>query len=564
MGKNDNFFISFMRLAGPFWNSKNRMVIRIETILLITLTVMQIALAVFITKWNAALFDALEQRSMAGVKSQIGVLILIFIASITITTAHLIVKRRLLIGWRTWLTEKVITQWMHQGRHYQISYISQEGHNNPDGRIAEDIRIATEDAIALSHSLFYSLLMLGSFTKILWDISGKVVFDFGFIVIPVTGYLVWISVCYSICASILGWWMGKSMTKATHARQTEEANFRHDLIDIQANSQAIALIRGEPIEQERLLNSFQAIIATYAQQTAAWKKIQIFSSGYSVASMALPILVASPRYIAGAISLGMLIQSVQAFQHMVSALSWPVDNMAQIAKWRTSVERVVGLVKALDLIEHDISSLNSHQIFIKKTNESVLKLNDLSVESLEGETLTQPINDEIKAGEHVLIADQSSNGTKLFKAIAGLWPWGSGSIELPDGETLFFMPSNPYLPSTSLFEAICYPKTKTDFDQVLVEKLLIKIGQKDLIKQLNRVDSWEHVLSNEQQQHLGLIRTILHRPQWIFIQEALNSLSPSDEADMLEFLASQLPHAGILTISHQPATETFYQHRLQI
>ena len=354
MHNKDNFFIGFMKLAGAYWNSENRLVIRIETFLLIALTVLQIGLAVYVTKWNAALFDAIEQHSMEGVKAQFGILLLIFIASILITTIHLIVKRRLLIGWRTWLTEKIITKWMDKGRHYQISLIPQLDHDNPDGRIAEDIRIATEDAITLSHSLFYSLMMLGSFTKILWDISGTVVFSFGTTSFPVLGYLVWIAIAYSICASIVGWFMGKSMTAATHARQTKEANFRHDLIDIQANSQAIALNRSETQERERLLDSFRAIIASYAQQTSAWIKIQMFTSGYSVTSMALPILVASPRYITGAISLGMLIQSVQAFQHMVSALSWPVDNMAVIAKWRTSVERVLGLANALDSIEREV------------------------------------------------------------------------------------------------------------------------------------------------------------------------------------------------------------------
>jgi vitamin B12/bleomycin/antimicrobial peptide transport system ATP-binding/permease protein len=351
MQDKDNFFIQFMKLAGPYWNSENKSTIRSETVLLVALTLMQIGLAVYITQWNADLFDALEQRSLAGVQAQIGVLILILAASITITTTHLIIKRRLLIGWRTWLTEKVITKWLFNGHHYQITLIPQNDHDNPDGRIAEDIRIATEDAINLSHSLFYSLLMLGSFTKILWDISGKVVFDFGFIAIPVTGYLVWIAISYAVCASILGWWMGRPMTYATHSRQTKEADFRHVLIDTQLNSQAVALNRGEDKEQERLLDSFQAIIATYAQQTSAWKQIQIFTSGYSVTSMALPILVASPRYIADAISLGMLMQSVQAFQHLVSALSWPVDNMAQIAKWRTSVERVLSLVNALERLD---------------------------------------------------------------------------------------------------------------------------------------------------------------------------------------------------------------------
>lgn len=351
MQQKSNFFFQFMKLAGPYWNSERRWLIRFETILLVALTALQISLAVYVTEWNAALFDAIEQRSIEGVKKQIWVLLLIFAASIGVTTIHLIVKRRILIGWRTWLTDKVISKWLRQGRHYRITQLADGDSDNPDGRIAEDIRIATEDAILLGHSLFYCLLMLFSFTKILWGISGKVVFEFGNTVVPVSGYLVWIAICYSICASILGWLTGRPMTSATHARQTQEANFRHDLIDIHANAKAISKAQTEDKERHRLLQSFKAIIETYAQQTSAWKRIQMFSSGYSITSMALPVLVASPRYIAGAISLGLLVQSVQSFQHMVSALSWPVDNMAQIAKWITSVQRVVNLDNALDRID---------------------------------------------------------------------------------------------------------------------------------------------------------------------------------------------------------------------
>jgi putative ATP-binding cassette transporter len=358
--------------------------------------------------------------------------------------------------------------------------------------------------------------------------------------------------------------MGKPMTKATHARQTKEADFRHDLIDAQANSQAIALIRGEPMEREHLLDSFRAIIATYAQQTAAWKQIQIFSSGYSVASMALPILVGAPRYIAGAISLGMLMQSVQAFQHMVSALSWPVDNMAQIAKWRTSVERVLGLVNALKHLEKDASSLHSQQVSVKKTDAETLKLMKVSLANVEGEHLSLTIDDEIKTGERVLITDKTGSGAQLFKAIAGLWPWGSGEIQVPRQDTLFFMPPRPYLPTKSLYEAICYPKTKSSFDPRLVEKLLIQVGQKELVKQLNKVESWEQTLSNEQQQCLGVARVLLHRPKWLFIQEALDSLTPKNEVKMLELLAKELPQAGILTMTNQPDAEAFHNRTMLI
>ncbi|NOU20471.1 MAG: ABC transporter ATP-binding protein/permease, partial [Methyloglobulus sp.] len=427
----DGFLIQFIKLAGPFWNSGNKLVIRMDTVFLIILTVFQMGIAVVITEWNAALFDDLEQRSMTGLITQIGLLVLIFIANIAITTLHLIVKRRLLIGWRLWLTEKVISKWMHSGRHYQLTFMSKGDYDNPDGRIAEDIRIATEEAIALGHSLFYSLLLLGSFTEILWRLSGTVVVDLGFFTLTVAGYLVWISIIYAVCASILGWWMGKSLTAATNVRQSQEANYRRGLIKVQENSQAIALIQGEDNEQARILGSFQTIIAAYRQQTAAWKQIQMFTTGYSVTSMALPILVAAPRYIAGAITLGTLMQSVQAFQQMVSALSWPVNSMAEIANWRASVERVLGLVKALDELEHDISCHNSHQICVEKSKKSILKFDDVTIANLGVDSISATINTEIKAGERVLISGKVGTGAKLFEAIAGLWPWGFGHIQVP-------------------------------------------------------------------------------------------------------------------------------------
>lgn len=560
----DGFLIQFIKLAGPFWNSGNKLVIRMDTVFLIILTVFQMGIAVVITEWNAALFDDLEQRSMTGLITQIGLLVLIFIANIAITTLHLIVKRRLLIGWRLWLTEKVISKWMHSGRHYQLTFMSKGDYDNPDGRIAEDIRIATEEAIALGHSLFYSLLLLGSFTEILWRLSGTVVVDLGFFTLTVAGYLVWISIIYAVCASILGWWMGKSLTAATNVRQSQEANYRRGLIKVQENSQAIALIQGEDNEQARILGSFQTIIAAYRQQTAAWKQIQMFTTGYSVTSMALPILVAAPRYIAGAITLGTLMQSVQAFQQMVSALSWPVNSMAEIANWRASVERVLGLVKALDELEHDISCHNSHQICVEKSKKSILKFDDVTIANLGVDNISATINTEIKAGERVLISGKVGTGAKLFEAIAGLWPWGFGHIQVPADGSLFFMPPRPYLPTGPLYAAICYPKATSLFERSDVENALRQVGLKEFVKQLDRVASWEQILSREQRQRLGLARVLLHRPKWIFIEEAMDSLSSDGEAQMLELLGNELPDAAILNITNQPSAEAFHQRKLKI
>jgi putative ATP-binding cassette transporter len=558
------FFIQFLRLAGPFWSSENKVIIRQQTLFLIALTVLQMALAVIVTQWSAALFDAIEQRSMSGLWTQIGNLILIFVASIVVTSVHLKVKRSLQIGWRAWLTERVIGQWMTKGRHYQVTHIQTSEHDNPDGRIAEDIRIATDEAITLCHSLFYSLLLLISFTEILWQLSGKVILDLGLFSFTVYGYLVWVAIIYSSAASVLGWWVGKPLTIATNAMQTVEANFRFGLVKAREHSQAIALIHGESNEQKRFHGFFQEIINVYNNQTNAWSNILVFNSGYSVLSMAFPVLIAAPRYILGNITLGALMQSVQAFQQMSTALSWPANNMAGIAQWRASVERVNSLVSALDELESEISRPDPQRILIEKPEQNLLVFNNLSIAKLNGEVLVSGINEVIRQGEHLLIKGDTASGSKLFKAIAGLWPWGSGIIELPDGEPMFFMSPRPYLPDGTLRSAICYPCLPEGCSLASLDDLFNLAGVGYLLGQLEQVDAWDKVLTREEQQRLGLVRLLLYSPKWVLIEEAFDSLSPNDEEGMLRLICQQLPDATLITISNQPTAEAFHSRHLTL
>jgi vitamin B12/bleomycin/antimicrobial peptide transport system ATP-binding/permease protein len=556
------FLIQFIRLAGPYWNSENKDIIRKRTLALIILTVLQMVLAVVITEWSAALFDALEQHSMSGLIKQIGLLVLIFAASMGVTYMHLTVKRRLQIGWRSWLTERVISKWMNKGRQYLVTHIQTVEHDNPDERIAEDIRIATDEAITLCHSLFYSLLLLLSFAEILWTLSGNVILDLGIIEIPVSGYLVWIAIIYSAVASVLGWWAGRPLTLTTNAMQTVEANFRFGLVKARENSQAIALLRGEANEQKRFLGLFQDITSVYDHQTRAWANILLFNSGYSTLSMAFPILIAAPRYILGSITLGALMQAVQAFQQLSGALSWPVNNMAVIAQWRASVERVLGLVKALEDLEQEIARPDPQRILLAKPEQSALHFRDLCISKLNGEVIVCGLNDEIRQGEHVIISGDASTGAKLFKAIAGLWPWGCGSIELPDQEPMFFMPPRPFLPDGTLGAAICYPTPPESFSPDLIKNLLKLAGLDDLQGQLEQTDSWEKTLTREQQQRLGLVRLLLNRPKWILLQEAFDSLDPDGEEAMLRLISQELPEATLLTITNQPTAEAFHPRRI--
>lgn len=558
------FFMRFVRLAGPFWNSENKAVIRKLTLALIALTLAQIAVAVYINRWSADLFNALEQHSMSGLFKQIGILVLIFAASIAIINTHLRVKRRLQIGWRAWLTERITARWMNNGRQYLVLHIQSAEHDNPDGRIAEDIRIATEDAIGLCHSLFYSLMLLISFTQILWTLSGRISLNLGIVEIPVAGYLVWVALLYACSASYLGWVIGKPLTNSTDLRQTEEADFRFGLVRARENSQAIALIHGENNEQQRFRTLFHQVIGAFDRQTEAWAHILMFTSGYSVLSMAFPIIVSAPRYILGTITLGALMQSVQAFQQMTSALSWPVDNMAGVAQWRASVERVLSLLKALDDLEQEIARPDPHRIALRKPDTSSLRFDNLCIAQLDGKVLLTCLNTEIKAGERVLLNGDAGKAAKLFKAIAGLWPWGRGSIELPNGDPMFFMPPRPYLPTDTLRKAICYPSPPETFSQEALITALNKAGLDGLVAQLDQTDTWENVLSRAEQQRLGFVRLLLYRPKWILLQEAFDSLDPEGETAMVRIIIEELPEATLLTVTNQPTAEPFHQRRIAL
>ncbi|OAI02885.1 ABC transporter ATP-binding protein/permease [Methylomonas methanica] len=555
--------MQFVRLAGPFWCSENKTTIRTLSAFLVALTVAQIAVSVIITEWSADLFDALEQRSMSRLFTQVGLIVLIFIANMAITATHLVVKRRLQLSWRGWLTDKLIGQWMRDGRHYLVTHLPGQ-HDNPDGRIAEDVRISTEYAIDLLHTFFYCVLLLTSFTEILWTLSGTVTVNLGLVEIPIQGHLVWLALIYAASASTLGWWIGKPLTMATDNRQTVEANFRFALVKARENAQAIALIHGERHENPHFHRLFGNIVDAWNQQTHAWQRITMFSSGYSILSMAFPILVSAPRFILGTISLGALMQSAQAFQQMVAALSWPVDNMGKVAEWRASVERVLGLSKALEQLEREIAKPDPYRIRLVKSDKSVLAFRDLCISRLDRIVCVSTLNEEIRAGERVLIAGNAFSGNKLFKAIAGLWPWGEGSVELPDDETMFFMPPRPYLPTGTLRASICYPSDASVFDQQVLENTLELAGVKELKEQLDQVADWEKNLEREQKQRLGLVRLLLHKPKWILMQEAFDSLDPEGEVDMVNLIHKRLSDSAVLTITKQPNIQALYKRRITL
>lgn len=560
-----SFARRFLALSRQYWNSERRWRIRLHTSFLVGLTMLQVVTPVMLNLWSEQLFDALEQRSMDGFMLMLGAAGGILAFHVGVSYTHLLIKRRLQYDWRNWLTRNLLNDWLARGRHHQIFYLPGD-HDNPDGRIAEDIRIATEVAIDLAHSLFYCVLLLISFTNILWMLSGAPEMTFFGMTFSVPGYLLYIALLYAAAGTAIAMIIGKPLVDAVNRRQAREASFRFGLARVRENAQVIALLHGESEERRRLFDLMLGVRRGWYGQTRALSHMMIFSAAYMVLSAAFPILVAAPRYIAGAISLGMLMQTAQAFQQTVAALSWPIDNLARAAEWKASVERVLSLQDALERLDREVEGAEGTARVMVDRDDAVhsLTFTDVSITEPDGALVIKPFTLEIKPGERVLISGDAGASLRLFRAVARVWPWGQGRIALPAHTRVFFMPEHPYLPYATLRSALSYPVGPEKVGDNTAEAALVRVGLAHLTARLDEQAAWDEELAMSDQQRLGFARLLVRRPDWVFIEGATDAMDPESEEEMLRIIDEDFPKATLITIGSGSRVEKRHHRRLSL
>lgn len=553
------FLRRFVQFALPFWSAEHKWVNRGRLALVAALTVAQVAVQVGLNSWSARLYNALEARQLDTFLEQIVTFALLLLASLAVFSTSLYVRRRLQFAWRVWLTKTTLSVWMAEGRHYQLGLITGD-HDNPDGRIAEDIRVTTESAVDLGQSLFYCILLLGTFISVLWTLSGVVHVEIGGVVIPIPGFMVFIALTYSAIGTSMALWAGFPLVGASNLRQTVEANFRFGLARAREYSESIALIGGDADERTHLQELLRGVRRGWESQTYGLVRIIVFTTAYSVLASPFPILVAAPRYIMGFITLGTLMQMAQAFSQVTAALSFPVDNLSTIAQWRASVERVLALQDALGNLQEE---LGENRIEVKHEGAS-LHFDGVRVMEHDAVPLMRELTAEIGPGEHVSIDGEPQLCRKLVLAVAGLWPWGAGKVTLPAGANVFIAGDRPYLPVGALGEAVCYPLTLGVCVPDDINAALRRVGLGDWAGHLAVTANWEQVLSAAQQQRLSFARMLLHRPDWIFLAEATNALDAASQREMGALLAAELPAAAVVAVGRAGLSDGFFQRALHV
>ena len=555
------FLWRFVLFALPFWSAEHKWRNRGRLALIAALTVAQVAVQVGLNSWSARLYNSIEGRHLEAFLELIVTFVLLLLASILVFSITLYTKRRLQFAWRVWITKNTLSVWMAQGRHYQLGLIAGEHDDNPDGRIAEDIRVTTESAVDLGQALFYCILLFATFVTVLWTLSGVIHVEIGGTVIPIPGFMVFVALTYSAIGTSLALWAGFPLVGASNLRQTVEANFRFGLARAREYSESIALIGGDTDERTHLQELLRGVRRGWERQTYGLVRIIVFTTAYGVLANPFPLLVAAPRFIMGLISLGTLMQMAQAFSQVTAALAFPVDNLSGIALWRASVERVMALQDALDGLQE---KLGTNRIEVKQEGNS-LQLAGVRVTQHDGVPLMHELTAEIGPGEHVLIEGDTQVCHKLILAVAGLWPWGAGKVTLPAGAKIFMATDRPYMPVGPLGEAVCYPMTLGMCVPDDINSALNRVGLGEWAGHLGVVENWESVFSVAQQQRLSFARMLLHRPDWIFLSEATtHALDAAAQREMAELLVKEFPAATIVAVGRVGLFDGFFQRVLHV
>jgi putative ATP-binding cassette transporter len=512
--------------------------------------------------WNQPFYDALSRRDFAQFLEQLGIFGVIAGALLVLNVAQRWVGETLKLKLRLGLVHDLIQNWLRPGRAFRLANAGPIG-VNPDQRMHEDARHLTELSADLGLGLLQSSILLGTFVSVLWSLSSNFVFHVGGGHFTIPGYMVWAAILYSGSASLLSYWVGRSLVDRNAQRYAREADLRFSLVRINEHIDAIALSAGEADEARRVEVDLAGVLAATARLVTGLTNLTWITSGYGWFTLVAPILAAAPLYFAGNISFGGLMLASGAFNQVQSSLRWFVDNFSTIADWRATLLRVASFRRAVidtDVL-HDVQS----RIDFVAGDPGKFSIDELEIASPAGATMLAERKVEIKAGERVLIVGESGTGkTLLFRALAGLWPWGAGRVAHPGGEELLYMPRTPYLPPGTLREVLAYPSTTESFDTGAYPRALGRLNLERLVPMLDVSQRWDRELGEEEQQTLALARVVLHAPPWVLMDEVLDSLDEDTHQRILDIFAKDLERTGLIHIGRADASEHLYSRVLHL
>jgi len=548
------------RLALPYFRSPERWVGLGLLAAILAIELGQVGIAVLLNAWNARFYDALQHKNTAVFGRELLIFFTLAGSFIVLAVYQLYLSQGLQIRWRQWMTNRFLQSWLKGATPYRMQ-LSANGIDNPDQRIAEDVKQFVSYTLSLGTGLIGAVVTLASFIWILWGLSEAAPLTLFGHVLALPGYMVWLAFAYAVAGTYLVHWIGKPLVGLDIEQQRREADLRANLLRVRENAEQIALLKGEPAERNRLMARFTLVKENWTAIMGRQKRLTFFTAGYNQLQVVVPILAAGPAYFAGAIGLGGLMQTASAFGRVEGALSYFVKSYPQLAEWKS-------VLKRLDTFEQEIADDGSSRArleVVEATAQCGIRCPNLALEKPDGSPLIAIENLELVAGEMSLVTGRSGLGkSTLLRALAGIWPHAGGRIEIPCGTRLMVLPQRPYLPQGSLREAIIYPHAAATSTDARIIDLLKRIGLAQLADRLDEEAHWQQRLSLGEQQRLTLVRAILLAPDWLFLDEATASLDEPGERMVYGFLRQELPRASIVSIGHRSTLKALHGRNIDM
>jgi len=552
------FLRDFRTLAAPYWSSEERWSARGLLLVVVSLSLGQVYLLVLLNTWYQQFYDSLQKLDQAAFGRLILRFAVLAACYIAIAVYSLYLRQMLEIRWRRWLTDRWIGDWLADRAYYRMRLVETRT-DNPDQRIAEDLRLFVAASLELSLDLLSSLVTLGSFIGILWTVSGSLPIPGTALEVP--AYMVWAALLYSLVGTWLTHRVGRPLAGLNFMQQRYEADFRFGLVRLRETAEGVALYRGEAGEAHRLSERFSHVLRNWWEIMRRRKKLGTLTAGYAQAATLFPFIVAAPRFFSKQIQLGGLMQISNAFGRVQESLSWFVSAYVGLAEWKATVDRLITFRRAI--VEMRATAAAGSEIAIETRDDAGVELRGLTLSLPDGTALLRGVDAKLERGEPVLITGPSGSGkSTLFRALAGIWPFGGGSIKRPSAATCLFLPQRPYIPIGTLRAAVSYPSREGRFPDEELRRRLRECRLEHLVDRLDESMHWEQSLSPGEQQRLSFARALLHRPEWLFLDEACSALDAATEGELYELLERELRATTRVSISHRAEIARFHDRRI--
>ena len=559
MSRMRQLFRDAWAIARPYWFSEDRWAGRGLLVAVIALNLSIVFINVLLNKWNNAFYNSLQDKDFAAFVSQLFKFTYLAAAYIVAAVYQLYLNQMLQIRWRRWLTDRYLTGWLKDTAYYRMQLHATET-DNPDQRIAEDLRLFVSTTLGLSLGFLRAIVTLVSFIAILWVLSGP--FTIPWVNVTVPGYMVWTALLYAIVGTWLTNLIGRPLIQLNFNQQRYEADFRYSLVRFRENTEGVALYRGEADELRGFRDRFANVVRNWWGIMRQQKRLTSFTAGYGQAAIIFPFVVAAPRYFRGEFALGGLMQTASAFGQVQDSLSYIISSYTDIAEWRAVVARLVGFNKALDQVRTEAAIQGIRH---EEAPAGGLGLEHVHLALPDGRPLVEDISVSLRRGDNALISGPSGAGkSTLFRAIAGIWPFGRGRITMPAGDRVLFLPQKPYLPLGTIREIVSYPTPPAGLTDATLREGLEAVGLPQLGDKLDESANWALRLSPGEQQRIAFARALVQKPDWLFLDEATSAVDEASEGPLYALLRERLPGATVISVGHRSTLRPFHARRLVI